>query len=580
MPRNRKLTPEDVTGASESVKGGNSKKVDRGGTGFSFGTAISNAASGIADYLGEATNKSAYRLAQERSEPGGAYTTPAPVTKSTYNPHNYSPFGDLQKQGANFANQGDDTTTRSIHGLETMDFRPPMVQSRDVNVDPHRADGGRGQIDDATKRFDDTRRYEASGVRNLLVNAATGNRSSVAPGMVRENAANADARFGQAANTAGQTYRDAAAEQAYLTREAGLQARDSIRRGTEDNLRAQASLAASARGNNIGLALRNAQNNAVLANIEGTREAGRVQGDANRQAAFQAGQAMSQASAQQSAANIEANRALETANARAEQIAAQEEIQALSQLSDFQLQQMGIDVDMVRAQTGAGQLDLNTDTFGRDVAVGNADRDVGVQTTNAANEVQMKQLEARVGTDIANMGIEMSQMGMQYMSQTVMKYLDMGMAYEDAMRQAFNEAANRGVNLTGQAVNAGITTRGQDTQIMGGGVGAVGAGMGSLFSFLSDERSKKNIKRTKPTDFRKAGSYEYEYKDPKTKGAAPGKHKGPMAQELSLELTQEGKDGLLRVDGNRLVLSMASAMGDAQRRLDKLEKKKKRKKVA
>lgn len=79
------------------------------------------------------------------------------------------------------------------------------------------------------------------------------------------------------------------------------------------------------------------------------------------------------------------------------------------------------------------------------------------------------------------------------------------------------------------------------------------------------------------TDLRPAQGYSYEYKDPKAPGAAPGKHFGPMAQDL--EQTPAGasvvatdpKTGMKSVDTDRLSLVNASAISEQQKRIDDLE---------
>jgi hypothetical protein len=70
-----------------------------------------------------------------------------------------------------------------------------------------------------------------------------------------------------------------------------------------------------------------------------------------------------------------------------------------------------------------------------------------------------------------------------------------------------------------------------------------------------------------------AGSYSYEYKDPRAPGAASGRQAGPMAQELEgiPGVVKPGPDGLKRVDTGRLALATASATGDQERRLRQLE---------
>ncbi len=73
--------------------------------------------------------------------------------------------------------------------------------------------------------------------------------------------------------------------------------------------------------------------------------------------------------------------------------------------------------------------------------------------------------------------------------------------------------------------------------------------------------------------FRDLSSSEYEYADPDMPGAAPGKHVGPMAQELEdlSGVVAEGEDGVKRVDDGRLSLANASMLGEHERRLRALE---------
>lgn len=75
-------------------------------------------------------------------------------------------------------------------------------------------------------------------------------------------------------------------------------------------------------------------------------------------------------------------------------------------------------------------------------------------------------------------------------------------------------------------------------------------------------------------DFRNAYGYEYDYKNPREVGAAPGRQVGTMAQELERTVaapyvhdTPKGKT----VDTARLPLALAPAVGETQRRVDDLE---------
>jgi hypothetical protein len=71
-------------------------------------------------------------------------------------------------------------------------------------------------------------------------------------------------------------------------------------------------------------------------------------------------------------------------------------------------------------------------------------------------------------------------------------------------------------------------------------------------------------------DLRPARGYSYEYKDPSMPGAAPGRHYGPMAQDLerspaTASTVQTGPDGVKRVDTPRLTLTNTAAISDQQR---------------
>jgi hypothetical protein len=90
----------------------------------------------------------------------------------------------------------------------------------------------------------------------------------------------------------------------------------------------------------------------------------------------------------------------------------------------------------------------------------------------------------------------------------------------------------------------------------------------------SDERSKEAIKTV-----RSAPGYSYEYKQGEQgPGAPPGKHVGPMAQDLEKTpmgagVVNEGPDGMKQIDTARLPLINTAALHDVDRRLRKLEGK-------
>lgn len=97
----------------------------------------------------------------------------------------------------------------------------------------------------------------------------------------------------------------------------------------------------------------------------------------------------------------------------------------------------------------------------------------------------------------------------------------------------------------------------------------------------SDERAKNSGGKMSAMDvFRKTPGYSYEYKHGMmgAPGTAPGKHFGPMAQDLEKtpagkSVVKPGPDGMKRVDTSRLALLQSAALHDIVKRLDKMEKR-------
>lgn len=103
--------------------------------------------------------------------------------------------------------------------------------------------------------------------------------------------------------------------------------------------------------------------------------------------------------------------------------------------------------------------------------------------------------------------------------------------------------------------------------------------VGTLFAVASDERAKKQVEPA-ATSLRElletASAHEYSYKDPAAPGAAPGRHIGPMAQDLEQtklgkSMVHEGPDKTKMVDGGRAGLTALAAASFLHKRINKLE---------
>lgn len=114
--------------------------------------------------------------------------------------------------------------------------------------------------------------------------------------------------------------------------------------------------------------------------------------------------------------------------------------------------------------------------------------------------------------------------------------------------------------------------------LLGAGAGILG-GMATAGT-LSDQRAKFDVRDPDLRDLqdflgRTKGKL-YRYKEPGRKGAAPGVHYGPMAQDLAASkigktLVKEGPDGLLRVDTARLALADHAALAELAREVAELK---------
>lgn len=172
------------------------------------------------------------------------------------------------------------------------------------------------------------------------------------------------------------------------------------------------------------------------------------------------------------------------------------------------------------------------------------------------------------------------------------------MSYSDRAGEIGREAASqaRMENLAAnEEAEAKKEKRNQQFgQIASGFQGAMSGGLGSAVNpitgqpwFLSDERMKNysSDKRAKAgadgggsaalEAFENAPGYSYKYKNPDAPGAAPGKHFGPMAQDLERTeagrtVVETGPDGKKMVNAPRLALLEASALSALNEKVDQV----------
>jgi hypothetical protein len=487
------------------------------------------------------------------------------------------------------------------------------VQTAKGNATTTGSTGGMSTAYRALDAGGDSRQAQQDAL-GLVNQTAMGQGPSVAPGMMQENAAAAAAdisqagtaanqQFNAAATQAGLGYGDAASAAQFAYQEAlaqqqaaGMQAGTAAARQTmqsaEDAIRQQAALTAGARGSNIGSALLNAQGNAAQQMAQSGRQANQIMADttlaAGQQgAAAQRAASMSAADQQRQAAAIQAGVNQQTGanlanastaaleqralgDARAAQLMSQEQLAAQGMALDATGQMRAGDTANVQSAIGIGQLGLGQDQLATQTAMQNAQMTNDMGQFNATNtwnyDSQQAQLDAANNALNAQVYAGAAERGQDL--------FNTGFGAQQGMTMADAQAAMELERLRSANANAGME-RGQQFDenatanrgnIIGGIIGA-GSSIGA--AMLSDEREKDIEGDEEDHDFTKTKSKKYRYKDPKVSGADDREHIGPMAQELPKSAIIEGDDGKLRVDVGRLALSLASAMGDVQRKLGK-----------
>lgn len=234
-------------------------------------------------------------------------------------------------------------------------------------------------------------------------------------------------------------------------------------------------------------------------------------------------------------------------------------------------------------QLGQNQLTADMQRGYGDLALDVARANVGAQQTaqelNLGNALDIARANAQNQLANQQMAQALEQYGLGGMMTAANQAQANQIQLTDAQRAELENAISRQYNLDMGLQTASDIQEAADDQARqqntAAGISAAGA---IIAAAISDAATKINIRRTKAPDFSRARHARYEYK-PEVKGlpgATEGEREGPMAQELPEGAVFRGEDGILRVHPVDLSLHLASAMGDVQRRLKRIERRKDR----
>lgn len=405
----------------------------------------------------------------------------------------------------------------------------PFVQSpRAVNVSPVQAQTGR--VDEATRMG-----YSALGAagqsRGSQMDAtelarltAAGQGPSAAAGMANEGAARAAAAFMAAQNQAGQQYGMSANQAGLAYDQAALQSEFARRRAAEDSIRRQAALGASARGRNVGIGVRGAQNAAVEQMMRADQDAGFMRAQQQNQAAAQQAAANLQTAGMSERAGIEAGRMGEEAAARAAQLRSQEQLAAMGLYMDASGQLRSTDLNQAALANQYAQTGLAADQFVTGVGMQNADRSFAADRYNqdtALRAAQLNQAAQLQNNQLNQAGqLALAQMGQQGQQYGINAGMNAGLAstagqtgYEQYFGNQYNAAAGRNLNqnlgqsagnqaMLGAGISAAGTLGGAALGFMAGGPpgavvgGAMGSQLGQASGGAANAASNQNFSGT------------------------------------------------------------------------------------
>lgn len=296
-----------------------------------------------------------------------------------------------------------------------------------------------------------------------------------ASGMMQDAGAQASRAMMMSQGQAQGSYLDATANQGMLNRRAAFEAASQLQDNASANVRAQASLAARARGSNIGASLLNAQNNVNATNQRAGIDTGRMLSSSMMQTSDQAANAMRLANQGDLQARLQAAGSLERGNINAAmtgrdmllegaKIRSGEQLQATGMVNDTLGGMRGQDISAGQAATGLAGVGLQADSAMSDLDRFNVGLDFQGQTFNADNDFRFDDMNQRNRLEtnrlnleddrmreLANQDAQLKARGLY--GTEAMGYTEMGIRQEDAL-------ANRGIR--GEEFETGVQSHGLD----------------------------------------------------------------------------------------------------------------------
>lgn len=456
-------------------------------------------------------------------------------------------IGPLGKYGSDFtskngtANQSTPITQENLPGaLDPAQFRYGNFSDQ--------ANADRGQLQGY---IDQTRGQVAPQIGPTQLQRTPYNYAGIDPGLVAQSQ-DAGARAQQAGLSQGVIAGRLATDQTGQGQDALVGRLNSDLNGGQPSLAAQQLAAGQAANNRQALSM----------------AAGARGGAGNQVAALRAAMQAGAAGNQTLNAQQGMQRAQEYAQARGELGT------ALGQQRSQNLQATGMAAD-VYGQQRTGDLNASNMTYGQGLQAGQFQAQQNQFDATQQNQQNTTQANIDAQTAASNANLDAQQRALAQQGTLGYGAQQQGIANADmSARDQFGnlinsrDLAERGLGLAQQK---------EDDANMWKTVGTVAATAAPFVAAAaSDERGKENIKPEfsyGALDLRGAPGFSYDYKDPSAPGAAPGRHFGPMAQDLertgpaAASTVIDGPDGRKMVDTGRLALVNTAAISDLQRKL-------------